>query len=997
MRRNGRREWWRAKRADAAALACIVLFFVAFFPQVIFGDRFIIAGDAFYYSYPLRTVAWQSLRHGELPLWTPYVLSGYPLLSMAQLALGYPLTWSYLFLPAHWAEQIYVLAPFLLSPMFTYAYARELGRSRLASLLAGLAFGYGGMMTGLLGVIGIPTNALMWFPLVLIAVERVRARRFGACLIGATLAYAMSVLTGYGQGFLFVAIPSLAYAAFLSLFERSIDRGKAHTPLTLGRWRPLALCAGAVALGAGVGAFQVLETLRAARRSIRATLIYPFFVSGSFAPLMALKSLVAPLYTERFADVTTYVPPLALLLVTFVCITAVRGRKSALQGDLRVLFWLGTGLIACVLILGKYTPVYPLLYRIPVLNLFQTPSRHAFEWTFAASVLAAYGWDGIRAHVTLRGGGVLQGRARAFGIAACALLVLSIAIAAVWTRSTGITGYFALSGGEGVPRAWTMGAWYVGLALPAYLAWKVTFTAATLAALWCALQMSATSGRETVLAATLMLVCFVEPFITSRNWWPPFVKTSARLHTPAPATRWLREHVPTGTRVYPRVERFADEFNTRPRVDAPNLMSLYEIESVTGYEPLILERYSRALGNVYLDAVTPLPGYAATNELFEPRSHVLDLLAARYVVTYDHGAGETGATVGREWIEFAAAELAIELHRGEVFTLAGARDVESDTLALVTSLSQSVNVGDGIKVGHARVFTTDGRTVEFDVRTGLDTAEWAHERRDVRAEVRHKLASVFDSTTVNEAGYRYPAFRYWTRLPLGGRHRVERIEIAGLTDTPLALWKATLYDSAARASYPLARSERDRLTQLDPRRWQKVFDQNDVFIFENTRALPHAWLVAEAESVEGEEALRRIRGEGATEFDPRRTALLEVPPHELPALPGGIIGPDSTARITSYEPNHLVIKTNAATPTELIVSEIFYPGWEATLDGQRIQIHVADYLLRGVALPAGQHIVEMRYTAPAARTGTIISTLTLSILVILGFYSWRRRPVREAA
>src|SRR5205085_73280 len=92
-------EWqscWHKRRADVGALACVALFFTCFFPHVLFGDRFIIAGDALYYSYPLRTAAWRMLRHGELPLWTPYVLSGYPLLSMAQVAIGYPLTWGYL-------------------------------------------------------------------------------------------------------------------------------------------------------------------------------------------------------------------------------------------------------------------------------------------------------------------------------------------------------------------------------------------------------------------------------------------------------------------------------------------------------------------------------------------------------------------------------------------------------------------------------------------------------------------------------------------------------------------------------------------------------------------------------------------------------------------------------------------------------------------------------------------------------------------------------------
>src|SRR5438105_15174273 len=112
MSLNGWRKLWAARRADVSVLACVVLFFVCFFPHVIFGDRFIIAGDALYYSYPLRTVAWRMLRHGELPLWTPYVLSGYPLLSLAHVAIGYPLHWCYLYLFVLCSEQISVHSPF---------------------------------------------------------------------------------------------------------------------------------------------------------------------------------------------------------------------------------------------------------------------------------------------------------------------------------------------------------------------------------------------------------------------------------------------------------------------------------------------------------------------------------------------------------------------------------------------------------------------------------------------------------------------------------------------------------------------------------------------------------------------------------------------------------------------------------------------------------------------------------------------------------------------
>jgi uncharacterized membrane protein YfhO len=79
----------------------------------------------------------------------------------------------------------------------------------------------------------------------------------------------------------------------------------------------------------------------------------------------------------------------------------------------------------------------------------------------------------------------------------------------------------------------------------------------------------------------------------------------------------------------------------------------------------------------------------------------------------------------------------------------------------------------------------------------------------------------------------------------------------------------------------------------------------------------------------------------------------------------------------------------------LVVSEIFYPGWVASVDGQPARILLTDYLLRGVAVPAGRHHIDMHYTAPAARTGALISALTLALLVGLAIYARRGAKVTE--
>jgi hypothetical protein len=277
----------------------------------------------------------------------------------------------------------------------------------------------------------------------------------------------------------------------------------------------------------------------------------------------------------------------------------------------------------------------------------------------------------------------------------------------------------------------------------------------------------------------------------------------------------------------------------------------------------------------------------------------------------------------------------------------------------------------------------DGHMIDVELRAGIDTAEWAHERPDVRATVSHGLATIFDSRPADPASD-FSALRYWTRLPLNSAVAIRRVEISNVSrGASLSIWKASLANSARQTSTLLTRETRSDA-------WTPVYEDDRVQILRNARAMPRVWLVAEAEAVDGEEALHRIRGE-TTEFDPRRTALLEVMPDDLPKLPGGTVPSDSSARIVSYEPNRLVIETSAPTPSVLVLSEIFYPGWEATSDGQPARIMLTDYLLRGVALAAGRHRIEMHYTAPSARAGAIISTCTLLLLSGLAVYALRKK------
>lgn len=911
----------RRLKGEAAALLVMVAAFVLFFWPVTLRGQLLLTADALVYSYPLRQAAFAGLRHGSLPLWTPHLLSGYPLLSMAQLALGYPLTWAYLVLPGYRAEQVYVLAPYLLTPFFTYAYLRQVGRSRAAALLGGLGFVYGGIMVSSLGHNGMSTNALTWLPLMLLAIERARAGRLALGLVGMTGAYAMALLGGSAQAFVYMGALALAYAAFVSWEGRT---GK-----------PLLAAAGGMALAAGVAAFQILEGLQAHRLSIRSRLSYEIFTDGGLSPLQALKALLWP--NEHLGNEAPYGPLLAVGLAGLAVVAGLRRR------DRRSLFWAGLALLTWLLMLGAHTPLGRLTYLVPVLNLFRAPQRHAFEWSFAIAVLGAAGLDELRAFVSR---GATPPRPRDGWIAG-ALLAGVVAAGLAWAISPG--------------------RWLPG---------KLLFLSSALAAIcWCS-RFRRAPGAGAALALSVAGACVLEGFLLVSSWWFPDARPAGYFQTVAPSTRFLQAWPPEHNRIYTSVTdyRSLDQALSAQH----NLSALYGFHDAGGYEPLMLERYNRAFVGRWAFQ-TPWFGAPLDAQILSPRWQVLDLLNVRFLVDFSAPSSRMEERFG---VPFPQRDLPVLLQPGASASYTGGAGA-FDSLSLVSALAHSSALAQGEVFARLTVHTEDGRTVERALRAGLDAAEWAHEHPAVRATMKHGLAPIFDQRPGTDG---LPALRYWTRLGLGEKVAVERVELHNTSPAFWAIDKVALFDSSGHSLHHRA----TMLTRRLPDHWRKVHDQDDVAIYENPRVLPRVWLTAHAEAAGAEEALLRIRGEGAP-FDPRTTALLEVPPERLPSLPPGELAPEA-AGIAAYEPNRVVIDTGAERPAVLVASEISYPGWRATIDGRPAELLTADYLLRALVVPAGAHRVEMRYTAPAARTGAIVSLCSLLLLLGLAVAHRIRRP-----
>ena len=180
-----------------------------------------------------------------------------------------------------------------------------------------------------------------------------------------------------------------------------------------------------------------------------------------------------------------------------------------------------------------------------------------------------------------------------------------------------------------------------------------------------------------------------------------------------------------------------------------------------------------------------------------------------------------------------------------------------------------------------------------------------------------------------------------------------------------------------------AHPAQDQLTPHFERTLQAVYEDNTVRVLENPNAFPRAWLVHSAQQVAPGQALEAL---AAGTIDPRDVALLEEP--SPPLAPPDDASQDQVT-ITGAAADRIRLETKSTAAGLIVLSEVYYPAWHAYVDGQSAQVYVADHALRAVAVPAGQHTVEMRYESATLSAGLVISLVAATVLLGLVIESAR--------
>ena len=96
-----------------------------------------------------------------------------------------------------------------------------------------------------------------------------------------------------------------------------------------------------------------------------------------------------------------------------------------------------------------------------------------------------------------------------------------------------------------------------------------------------------------------------------------------------------------------------------------------------------------------------------------------------------------------------------------------------------------------------------------------------------------------------------------------------------------------------------------------------------------------------------------------------------------PPVAGG-----ETVEFRMIEPDRLALSVEAASPLLLVLSEVWDPGWSATVDGVPAAVLQTNHIFRGIPVLAGSHRVELRYDPPLLRLGLAIALVTTVLFII---------------
>ncbi|MHB1293848.1 MAG: YfhO family protein [Anaerolineae bacterium] len=529
-------------------------------------------------------------------------------------------------------------------------------------------------------------------------------------------------------------------------------------------------------------------------------------------------------------------------------------------------FWMILALVGLLLAFGRWNPIYDYLRHVPGLNLFRVPSRYLYWTSLSLAVLGGMGLDALAAHT--------PERLRRAGWVLLGVIAVGLGV----TLGVGVIGRDL----DGLVAAWrwlplTLGAMTLAvLAAARYVPARI-WLAAALVVLVADLYAYGAVLSGTYNVTTPREVVLQEPELLD------FLQQDDGLH-----------------RIYTK-EEIMPTLSVQRESLFPNMGLQHGLDSANLYFPLVPDNYRRYTEDLTASRLDRLNvRYYLIPQLLpvDEESELYDVYNPMASVPYG------------EWLPISPRDV-VEV------------EVES-------YLSHSVDLPDGTLAAEIVLRDAEGREEVFPLRVGMETAEWAYNRDDVREQIAHALP---------EIAYTFPA-----RSGFPERDHDGHVYQASLRlETPMRVQKVLVRPSMPEAFVRIegvkligAEGESDWLAHLvGLGRHRIVYRSADVLVYRNEDTLPRSYVLpAAAVSLSGGD--------------------LWLPEGPLQDRVGAV-------RVLAYEAMRVQLQATVDEESYLILADLDYPGWEAEVDGRPAEILSAEGVFRAVRLEQGTHEVVFHY------------------------------------
>jgi len=922
----------KLSRLDVYALIFLAIWRLLFYLPVTLGQRVFSEGDLLWLFLPIRTELSRALAEGRLPLWTPALQAGFPLFAEGEVAALYPINLIFHWLlPAPFALSYTILFNLAWAAIGMYWFCRTFGLRSTSALLAGFVFGAGGFMTA--HIMHAPHVAVAsWLPwLLAIQQKYFQARQEHERSILWFLAMAVAVTLQLLGGFPQFALFNIATLCLFALVTPIFLRPAQPRVSYRAILESVLGTISATVLGVGLAAVQWLPTVELISLSIRGQdMPRAFFTSYSLEPA-ALTQFFSPFAYLGMpqAGNMEYFAYFGMLPLLLLLLALL------LRRDARTWFFAMFGAVALLLALGGNTPFYDWLYNVPLFNRFRVPARFLLLFTFAAAFLAATGLEELQNRVR---GSV---RHDSWRIAA---LIIGFAF-----LTTGII-YLAYE----QPIEFWLEMWQrlpivlfiASIALIAATRWQ-WMTRATLVAL--------------VIGLT---VCDVAAFSAT------FMTTLNRTSTPADILQGSRT-----VQAMDKRDSLYRIFETKtPMTQAAvravlftNMPILHDKQGVSGYLPsLAIQRNQK-----YLDEMS-----LSMRNLIGMRYYLLPLEMPPF-----------GEPLPPWWDDF-------EPDGGLTPDALGAHHpippTRTTQIEITSYTDQTLDLPNGHLVGEITLAIETGEVITLPIRLGIETADWAYDTTTRAAHHKPQTAESFPAY-LKSIGRAFEGHKYIARYPVA------------TSTAPLVVTSVS-----ARSLLPVGGLNIERVLLIDEtgkstslaNLWCRndlalVFRSHAAAMWENRDALPRAFIVHRAEIVNDDQALERLK---TPCFPYDQLVLLSDVPTSALIQTEASRGDDQRhlgdqATVVEYKPERVVVNVATESAGYLVLTDSWYPGWVAWVDGRETPIYRADYIFRAVSLLPGQHTVVFEYHPASLLWGAVISGMSVLLCVAL-VIKWRVKEAR---